>query len=97
MADRHRVTRTSMESVRVADIAAAVRGTWHGDPERLVTGVAALHDAGPDDLSFYTDSRFRTELSHTKAGVIVIAPADASLIHDRALVVDRPRVAFRQI
>lgn len=97
MADRQRAKRTPMEAVRVADIAAAIHGTWHGDPERLVTGVAALSDAGPDDLSYYADSRLHTELSRTTAGVIVIAPADASLIHDRALVVDQPRVAFHQI
>ncbi len=97
MADRHRAKGTPMAAVRVADIAAAVHGTWRGEPERLVTGVAALSDAGPDDLSYYADSRFQKELSNTTAGVIVISPADASLVHDRALVVENPRSAFQHI
>ena len=59
---------------RLADLASAVGGRVLGDPERTVTGVATLEGAGPDDLSFLTNPRYRQAASGTRAGAVLVGP-----------------------
>ena len=59
---------------RLADLASAVGGRVLGDPERTVTGVATLEGAGPDELSFFTNSRYRDAAGGTRAGAVLVGP-----------------------
>ncbi|MBI2602442.1 MAG: UDP-3-O-(3-hydroxymyristoyl)glucosamine N-acyltransferase [Deltaproteobacteria bacterium] len=47
-----------------------------------ITGVAPLDKAGPQDLSFFTNSRFEDHLKETKAGAVIVAKplSDAHLL-----------------
>jgi UDP-3-O-[3-hydroxymyristoyl] glucosamine N-acyltransferase len=58
----------------LSDLADAVGGRVEGDPNRRVRGVATLDDAGPDDLSFLTNPRYRPALAGTRAGAILVGP-----------------------
>ena len=40
-------------------LAKALGATLDGDPGRVVTGVAPLDSAGPQEISFLTDARYR--------------------------------------
>ena len=44
--------------IRLGDLASELGGTLAGDPEREITGVAAVHEAGPNDLTFLADRRY---------------------------------------
>jgi UDP-3-O-[3-hydroxymyristoyl] glucosamine N-acyltransferase len=58
----------------LSELAAAVGGRVDGDTNRRVRGVATLEAAGPDDLSFLTNPRYRPALQSTKAGAILVGP-----------------------
>jgi UDP-3-O-[3-hydroxymyristoyl] glucosamine N-acyltransferase len=55
-------------------LARSVGGRVEGDANRRVTGVATLEDAGPDDLSFLTNPRYRPALARSRAGAILVGP-----------------------
>ena len=52
-------------------LAAALGATLEGDPGRVVRGVAPLETAGPDDVSFLTDPRYRAAAQASRAGAFV--------------------------
>ncbi len=45
--------------------------------DREVQGVATLADAGPAQLSFLANPRYRSQLTQTRAGVVVLRAEDA--------------------
>jgi len=63
------VTKTLRELAELAG------GRLDGDPERVVTGVASLDDAGPSDVAFVALPRYRDAATASQAGCLV-APED---------------------
>ncbi|MFQ5670406.1 MAG: UDP-3-O-(3-hydroxymyristoyl)glucosamine N-acyltransferase [Acidobacteriota bacterium] len=61
---------------RLAEIAAAVGGTVEGDPDRRITGLSSLDEAGPSHLSFLAHSRYRRLARGSGAGAILAAPGE---------------------
>ena len=45
-----------------------------GDPDLEITGVAPLHQAGPTDLSFLDNVKYRDDFQNTQAGACVVHP-----------------------
>ncbi|MEF2550190.1 UDP-3-O-(3-hydroxymyristoyl)glucosamine N-acyltransferase [Aurantimonas sp. A2-1-M11] len=66
------------------------------DPGLLITGVAALAEAGPQDLSFFDSKRYRAELAETRAGCILVARKNVRLLPAGmpALVTENSAIAF---
>jgi UDP-3-O-[3-hydroxymyristoyl] glucosamine N-acyltransferase len=60
----------------LGELAAALGATLEGDPTRVVTGVAPLASARPDDIPFLTDPRYRDTARASRAGAFV-APLEA--------------------
>src|ERR1700733_8519303 len=57
----------------LAAIAAAAQGS--APPiERNFVGVAPLHSAGPDQVSFLDNRRYAAALEHTAAGAVIVHP-----------------------
>lgn len=55
------------------EIAAAVGALGiEGDRHRLLMGFASLKEAGPSDLSFFSDPRYETHLYQTQAGAVLV-------------------------
>lgn len=68
-----------------------------GDGEAVVESVATLAGAGPRQLSFLSNPRYRSQLAGSAAGVVVVREDDAAGL-DRTLLVARdPYVAFAKI
>ncbi|NLD54399.1 MAG: UDP-3-O-(3-hydroxymyristoyl)glucosamine N-acyltransferase [Burkholderiaceae bacterium] len=68
-----------------------------GDGAIPVHGVATLAGAGPRQLSFLANPRYRSQLAGSAAGVVVVREDDAAGL-DRTLLVARdPYVAFAKI
>ena len=83
-----------------ADLAAitSARGQ-RGETAQAIRGIAALAEAGPGDLSFLGNPRYKTEVATTRASVVLL-PADHA--GDPApdqlfLLVDNPSVALARI
>jgi UDP-3-O-[3-hydroxymyristoyl] glucosamine N-acyltransferase len=58
----------------LGEIADALHAELEGDPGRIVTGVAPLEAAGPDQISFLIDPRYRETALASRAGAF-LAPA----------------------
>jgi UDP-3-O-[3-hydroxymyristoyl] glucosamine N-acyltransferase len=80
----------------LSELAAAVGGRVAGDASRRVRGVATLEEAGPDDLSFLTNPRYRPALQRSKAGAILVAPG-VNVEGRDALVAPDPYLALAEI
>jgi UDP-3-O-[3-hydroxymyristoyl] glucosamine N-acyltransferase len=62
----------------LAELAAQVGGLVSGDGSLLITGVASLEDAGPGQLSFFANRKYRPAFEASKAGAVVVE-SDASV------------------
>jgi UDP-3-O-[3-hydroxymyristoyl] glucosamine N-acyltransferase len=63
----------------LGELAAALHATLDGDPARVVTGVAPLESAGPEDISFLTDPRYRDAALASRAGAFLTTPEACDL------------------
>ena len=68
-----------------------------GDPDAVVHGVATLQDAGPGELSFLANPRYRRHLSTTGATAVVLSAADAGECPANVLVAPNPYAAYARI
>ena len=55
----------------LGQLAEALSANLEGDAGRVVRGVAPLESAGPDDVSFLTDGRYRAAAQTSRAGAFV--------------------------
>lgn len=61
-------------SWRLADIVARLGGEVAGDPNIEITRIAPLESAGPGELSFLANPKYRHQLATTRAGAVILAP-----------------------
>ena len=69
----------------------------HGDGSTRVSGVATLAHAGPAQLAFLANPRYRPQLAGSAAGVVVLRADDVPSAPGTALVAKDPYVAFARI
>lgn len=83
---------------RLAELAAQVGGRVEGDPERTVEAIRPLESAGPRDLSFLKDPRYRAQAAASGAGALLVGPALAGAALGRDLLVaDDPSWALARL
>ena len=80
----------------LSELARSVGGRVEGDANRRVFGVATLEDAGPDDLSFLTNPRYRPALARSRAGAVLVGPG-AGVDGRDLLVAPDPYLALAEI
>ncbi len=56
------------------EIAGLTGAQLKGSPERVITGVGPLDTAGPQDLSFLANPKYREQLAGTRAGAVILPP-----------------------
>ncbi|NOY45714.1 MAG: UDP-3-O-(3-hydroxymyristoyl)glucosamine N-acyltransferase, partial [Deltaproteobacteria bacterium] len=77
----------------LGELAEKLGAELRGDPGVEVTGVATLDRAGPSEVSFLSNPKYRPLLATTRAAAVIVAPADA--VEGRAaLVTENPYLAF---
>ena len=83
---------------RLAELAELVGGRIEGDPEREVESVRTLDAAGPRDLSFLTQPKYRDRAVASAAGALLVGKeiSTAGLGRD-LLVVDDPSFALSRL
>jgi UDP-3-O-[3-hydroxymyristoyl] glucosamine N-acyltransferase len=67
-----------------------------GNPECWVSGVATLERAGPDDLAFLTNVKYRAVAETTRAGAVLVGPG-AALAGRDLLEAPEPYLALAEI
>ncbi|GAB6041477.1 UDP-3-O-(3-hydroxymyristoyl)glucosamine N-acyltransferase [Endothiovibrio diazotrophicus] len=82
------------EGVTLAELAEAIGAALDGDGALRVSGVATLERAGPGQLSFFHNARYRGPLRQTRAAAVILAPAERAACPVAALVHERPHLAY---
>ena len=80
----------------LGELAEVLQARLDGDPGRVVTGVAPLESAGPDQISFLTDLRYRGAADTSRAGAF-LAPRDVRDLPAPTLGCDAPQQALIQL
>jgi UDP-3-O-[3-hydroxymyristoyl] glucosamine N-acyltransferase len=61
-------------SFTLAELAARVGGTVEGDGALALDGVAALEEAGPSQISFFANRKYRKAFEASRAGAVIVEP-----------------------
>lgn len=81
----------------IDELARRIGATVRGDGSASVSRCAGLEEAGPGDVSFLANRKYAKLLATSKAGAVVVSPADAEQAPEKTLLVaDDPYFAFRQ-
>jgi UDP-3-O-[3-hydroxymyristoyl] glucosamine N-acyltransferase len=84
-------------SFTLAELAARVGGTVDGDGAIVVDGVAPLEEAGPSQLSFFANRKYRKAFEASRAGVVIVE-ADEDVPSGRTVLRASPAyLAFAKI
>ncbi len=81
---------------RLGELAGRVGGRVIGDARREVRGVAPLDRAGPDELSFLTNPRYRAAAESTRAAAVLVGPG-VTLAGQTLLEAPEPYLALAEI
>ncbi|MEO5695437.1 MAG: UDP-3-O-(3-hydroxymyristoyl)glucosamine N-acyltransferase [Usitatibacter sp.] len=68
--------RPAKVGLTLAEIVARLGGEAVGEVGQPLTGVATLDSAGPEHIAFLTNPRYRPRLATTRAGAVILSPAD---------------------
>jgi UDP-3-O-[3-hydroxymyristoyl] glucosamine N-acyltransferase len=84
-------------SFTLTELAARVGGEVQGDGTLRLDGVAPLEDAGPSQVSFFSNKKYRRAFDASRAGAVVVE-ADADVAPDRTVLrVANAYLAFAKI
>jgi UDP-3-O-[3-hydroxymyristoyl] glucosamine N-acyltransferase len=78
----------------LARLQAILGGEVRGNGDQALTGVAALGDAGPEQLSFVVGAKHLDAAHASGAGVLIVNPALAERLDRDLLVVTNPHATF---
>ena len=81
-------------SYRLGELAERLGAGLRGDPDVVIERVAALYAAGPRDVAFLSNRRYRPYLKETRAGAVILAPRFAGDCPVPALVLDNPYLGY---
>ncbi|CAI3789384.1 UDP-3-O-acylglucosamine N-acyltransferase [Pseudomonas sp. MM227] len=83
--------------MKLGQLAEFLGATVSGDPEKIITGLATLQEAGPAQLSFLANPQYRKFLPDSHAGAVLLKAADAEGFQGDALIVPDPYLAYARI
>ena len=81
------------KGLRLSELAERVAGRLRGDGSVRIRGVAAVAEAGPDQITWVTDRRYADQLAQSPAAA-VFAPLDQGPTPMPAVLVDHPGLAM---
>ena len=83
-------------SLLLGEMVAALGGQLEGDPQTPIARLAPLEVAGPQELSFLSNPRYRQQLAASGAACVIVAPAlrDLALARGACIVTDDPYAYF---
>lgn len=80
--------------ISLAELGRLLDARVEGEADRLITGVGTLRSAGPDQLSFLANPKYRRFLAETRAGAVIVDEAHAAQLPTSALVHHNPYATF---
>lgn len=86
-----------MASFSLGEIAKQCGGRVVGDSTTQIDGIGTLIAAGPRQIAFLSNPRYRKYLADTGAGVVILAESDVAACPAAALVADDPYVLYARV
>ena len=77
-------------ALTLGEIVAQLGGEAVGDAGKRISGVATLDSAGPDEIAFLANPRYRGRLATTRAGAVILGPGDRDAATMPCIVSDNP-------
>jgi UDP-3-O-[3-hydroxymyristoyl] glucosamine N-acyltransferase len=90
-------TRTEPTALRLSEIVARLGGELVGDPDIEVRRVAPLQSAGPGDLSFLAQTKYRPQLRETRAAAVVLRSGERDATRLPRILCDDPYLYFARV
>ncbi len=86
-------------ALTLGSIVAALGGELHGQADAGIERLAPLESAGPAELSFLSNPKYRQQLAASRAGCVIVAPAmqEAALARGACIVADDPYLYFARL
>ena len=81
-------------TITLQELAQLLNADLKGDASVVIRRVNTLDKAGPDEVAFLTDDKYHHLLEGTKAGAVIVKPADQALCPVPSLVMDNPYLGF---
>ena len=85
------------DSYSLSELAEKAGAVVQGNPERRVSGLNTLQDAGSEELSFLANPAYARYLETTRAGAVILSPETAEQYSGDALVLDNPYLGYAQL
>ena len=77
-------------ALTLGEIVARLGGEAVGEVATPITGVATLDSAGPGEIAFLANPKYRSKLAGTRAGAVILGPADRGAATIPCIVSDNP-------
>jgi UDP-3-O-[3-hydroxymyristoyl] glucosamine N-acyltransferase len=68
-----------------------------GDPSTVITNVATLSNASNDSLTFFANTKYKSELQETNAAAVILSEHDLKFCSTASLVTNDPYLLFARI
>lgn len=81
----------------LGQLAERLGATLRGAEGKVITGLATLQEARPEQLSFLANAQYRKYLAQTQAGALLLTASDAESYAGDALIVANPYLAYAQL
>jgi UDP-3-O-[3-hydroxymyristoyl] glucosamine N-acyltransferase len=82
--------------ITLAEIAERVGGSLRGDGAVVIRGAAGIGEAGPEDITFLSNQKYRSQLATSKAGAVIVTP-DVDTGDRPAVVVKNPSLGWAKV
>ncbi|MFA7282115.1 MAG: UDP-3-O-(3-hydroxymyristoyl)glucosamine N-acyltransferase [Sterolibacterium sp.] len=83
--------------MRLDEIVARFGGRLSGDGSRVVRQVATLERAGPEEISFLANLKYRAKLASTRAGAVILSEELAGQSQVPCIACDHPYLYFARV
>ncbi|WP_301098447.1 UDP-3-O-(3-hydroxymyristoyl)glucosamine N-acyltransferase [Otariodibacter sp.] len=85
-----------MNTFCLRQLAEQVEGSLRGDPDLMIIGIAPLDKASLNQITFISNSKFRSQLKLSKAGALIVSESDVEYCLDsqNLIIVKNPYLAY---
>ncbi|MDM8569092.1 UDP-3-O-(3-hydroxymyristoyl)glucosamine N-acyltransferase [Thiotrichales bacterium HSG1] len=78
----------------LTELAAKIGAKLETSDSSIITGIAPLNKATPQEISFFSNRKYRNELSKTKAAAVILTEKDCSFCKVAKLIMDNPYLGY---
>ena len=88
---------TPAAGFRLDELALRCGGTVEGDGATRIERIGTLEHAGPRDIAFLANPRYRAQLATTRAAAVIVAPGDSGATSLPKLIAADPYATFARV